>query len=105
MEARDLVVAADHQLQRRADVVRVHAQVGGAVAVDLDAQLGLVELERGVGVDDAPDLAVWTFPREALRRNSFSGSRSGPRMTKSMSTVAAADVEARSSCALRRAGR
>ena len=36
--------------------VDVDAEVGGAVAVDLHAQLGLVELERGVGVDDAAEL-------------------------------------------------
>ena len=55
-EARDLVVAADHQAQRRGDVLGAHAEVGGALAVDLHAQLGLVELERGVGVDDAAEL-------------------------------------------------
>ena len=52
-EARDLVVAADHQAQRRGDVLRVDAEVGRALAVDLHAQLGLVQLERGVGIDDA----------------------------------------------------
>ena len=34
----------------------VDAEVGGALAVDLDAQLRLVELERSVGVHDAADL-------------------------------------------------
>ena len=45
-------------MSRRAvgDVRHVDAQVGGAVAVDLHPQLGAVELERGVGVDDAAEL-------------------------------------------------
>ena len=33
--------------------VGADAQVGGAVAVNLDAQFGLVELERGVGIQQA----------------------------------------------------
>ncbi len=56
MEARDLLVAADHDAQGVGDVRGVDAEVGGALAVDLDAQLRLVELERGVGVHDAADL-------------------------------------------------
>ena len=49
-EARDAIVAADHDAQRAGDVLGIHAQIGGALAVDLDAQLRLVELERGIGV-------------------------------------------------------
>ncbi len=52
-EARDLVVAAYHDAQRRGDVLRVHAEVGRAVAVDLHLQLGLVQPQRGVRIDDA----------------------------------------------------
>ena len=49
-EARDAVVAADHDAQGDGDVLDGDAQRGGALAVDVDAILGLVELERGVGV-------------------------------------------------------
>ena len=53
VEARHLVVAADHDAKAVGDVLRVDAEGGGAVAVNLDSQLRLVELERGVRVDDA----------------------------------------------------
>ena len=35
---------------------RIDAEVRGALAIDHDAQLGLVEFQRGVGVDDAAEL-------------------------------------------------
>jgi hypothetical protein len=50
------VVAADHEPHRHRDVLDVDAEVGGPVAVDHDAELRLVELERRVGVGDAAHL-------------------------------------------------
>ena len=50
LEARDLLVPADQEPDRRADPLRVDAKVRGAGPVDLDPQLGLVEPERRVGV-------------------------------------------------------
>ncbi len=52
-EAGDPLVAAHHDAQGVGDVGGVDAQVGGAIAVDLDPQLGLVELQGGVGVEQA----------------------------------------------------
>ena len=51
--ARDVLIAADHEAQCGGDVLGVHAEFGGAGAVNLDAQLGHVEAQRRVGVDDA----------------------------------------------------
>ena len=48
--------AADQQLQRRGDVGRRDAEVGGAVAVDRRPQLGLADHERRVDVDGAGHL-------------------------------------------------
>ena len=73
------------------------AQVGGAVAVDLDAQLGLVELERGVGVDDAA-----AAPSSAAAQLlGVVGERLELRAADDEVDVgaAAADVERRRSCA------
>ena len=64
-EAGDAIVAADHDAQGVGDVLGVHAEIGGALAVDLDAQLGLVELERGVGVQQAQSPGA--FLRNARR--------------------------------------
>jgi hypothetical protein len=52
-EARDFLFAADHEAQGGADVLGVDAEVGRPGAVDADAELGLLELEGGVGVGDA----------------------------------------------------
>ena len=51
--AGDLVVAADQQAQGCGDVLGVHVEIGGSLTVDLHTQFGTIELERGVGVDDA----------------------------------------------------
>ncbi len=51
VEARDAFVPADHDPERRGDVGRIDAEVGGARAVDVDAQFGLVDLQRHVGVE------------------------------------------------------
>ena len=99
-EARDLLVAADHEAQRLRDVLGVDAQVGGALAVDLDAQLRLVELERGVGVERCP--APAHRPAQLLGVARASVSRSGPRSTKSMSKLPPPMLNA---CALRTAVR
>ena len=56
VEARDLIITAHHQAQRRRDLLGVHAQVGGARAVDDDTQLRLVELQSTVDVRDAAQL-------------------------------------------------
>ena len=75
----------------------VDAEVGRALAVDLDAQLGLVELERGVGVDDARAPAALLAQPLGVAAPAPRGP--GPRMAKSMSNGAAADVERRRRCA------
>ena len=99
-EAADLLVAADHQAQRRADVAGVDAEVGGALAVDVDAELGLVELERRVGVDDAADLAGADLSRSCL---AVLGERVEVRAADDEVDVevAAADVERREVAELR----
>jgi hypothetical protein len=43
VEAGNLLVAADHQPEGRRDLLDVHAEVRGALPVDLDPQLGPVE--------------------------------------------------------------
>ncbi len=52
-EARDLLLA-EHELERLADILDRDAEVGGAGAVDLDAQVGLVLLVVGIEVDEEP---------------------------------------------------
>ena len=52
MKTRYALVAADHQTHRRSDVIRRHAEVGGAHPVNLDSQFRLVQLQRCVGVND-----------------------------------------------------
>ena len=52
-ETRDLVVAAHHHAQRRRDVFGVDSEVGRAVAIDLHLELGLVQSQGRVGIDDA----------------------------------------------------
>ncbi len=84
-EARHLLVAAHHQAQGLRDLLGVHPQVGGARAVDLDAQLRLVELEGGVRVDDAPERPGPLPQVLAVLREQ--GRDPGPRMTKSMSKL------------------
>ncbi len=56
VEAGNLIVAAHHQAQGVGDVGHVDSQVGGAVAVHYHSQLGPVELQGDVGVDDAAQL-------------------------------------------------
>ena len=51
---RDLVLARDHQAHGVAHVGRAHAEVGGALAVDLHLQLGAVEADAGVDVGAGP---------------------------------------------------
>jgi hypothetical protein len=41
---RNAVVAADHEPHRQGDVLDVDAEVGGAIAVDHDPELGLSSL-------------------------------------------------------------
>ena len=54
-EARDLVVAANHQTQGIRNVGRVDAEISGARAINVDAQLRLVQFQRRVGIDNPPE--------------------------------------------------
>ena len=56
--ARDAVVAADGHPQRLGDLLHVDAQRGRPLAVDVDQQFRLVELQRVVGVDDARQISL-----------------------------------------------
>ncbi len=64
------LVALDEQAQRVGDVGRLHAQVGGAGAVDEHPHLGLADDERGVDVDGAGHLLqlVGELDRHLLER-------------------------------------
>ena len=57
-EARDFIVAADHQAQSRGDVLGVDAQVRRTRAVDARLQFGAIEPQRRVGVDEAEAVGV-----------------------------------------------
>src|SRR5262249_13361762 len=52
VEARDAFVSADHDPERRGYVGRIDAEIGGARAVDVDAQFRLIDLQRHVGVEE-----------------------------------------------------
>ncbi len=52
LEARDFVFAGIEEADGVADVGHAHADVGGALAVDFDLELGRVEVEAGVDVDE-----------------------------------------------------
>src|SRR5256885_2131817 len=51
-----LVAAADAEAERRRDLLRSPAQMGGALAIDLHAPLRAVEPQRRIGVHDATEL-------------------------------------------------
>jgi hypothetical protein len=55
LEARH-ALAAEQGLERRADVGYRHPELGRALAVDVDLELRLVELEVGVHVDEIAEL-------------------------------------------------
>ena len=50
-EARDPLVSADHQPQRRGDIGRVDPEIGRPRSIDLDTQFRLIQFERDVCVD------------------------------------------------------
>ena len=54
---RDLVLARDHQAHRARDVGRPHPEVAGPLAVDPHLELGAVEAQEGLDVEQALDLA------------------------------------------------
>ena len=56
MEARDLLVPADHQAEGGGDLLDVDPEVGRPLPVDLDPQLGPVEAERRGEVEHAAHL-------------------------------------------------
>ena len=64
------------QLQRGGHVGHLHAQVGGALAIDVRRHLGLADDQVGVDVDRAGD-GLELRPR-AWRRTSSAPSKSGP---------------------------
>src|SRR5678815_1048465 len=55
-EARDLFLTANHQSQARGDVRRVNTEIRGAIAIDHDTQLGLVEFQSRISVNDAAEV-------------------------------------------------
>ena len=52
-KARDFWIASDHEAQSDRDVRNVHAQIGRAGAIDDHADLGRIEFQRGVGIENA----------------------------------------------------
>ena len=46
-------LAGHQRVERGGDVVDLHAQIGGALAVDFNAQFGLAEDHRRIGIADA----------------------------------------------------
>src|SRR5678815_4328585 len=55
-EARDLFLTANHQSQTRGDVRRVNTEIRRAITIDHDTQLGLVEFQSRISVDDAAEV-------------------------------------------------
>ena len=46
------VLSANHRVQRLRDVLHAHAEIGGALPIDFDAEFRLADDERGVGVGE-----------------------------------------------------
>ena len=89
MKTRNALIAADHQAHGRGDVISRDAEVGSTRPVDLDAQLRLVELQGGVGVNDA-QLRRFLAQNLGVLRQHF---QVGAAQVEVNIKVAAADVE------------
>ena len=92
VEARDLLVPADHQPEGGGDLLDVDPEVGRPLPIDLDPQLGPVETERRGEVEHAADLdgALAQLLAEGRQRGEL-----GPADDVVDVEVAAADVEPR----------